>query len=100
MNEIEIALRDSDAMTAFGFRLKNQFMANEAHRRPKELEWLESIRQYKGLYDPDVRIEAGNSRVYPKITRSKINIVLSRLHEMLFPETDKNWEIEPTRTFC
>jgi hypothetical protein len=96
MNEIEIALRDSDAMTAFGFRLKNQFMANEAHRRPKELEWLESIRQYKGLYDPDVRIEAGNSRVYPKITRSKINIVLSRLHEMLFPETDKNWEIEPT----
>lgn len=96
MNEIEIALRDSDAMTAFGFRLKNQFTANEAHRRPKELEWLESIRQYKGLYDPDVRIEAGNSRVYPKITRSKINIVLSRLHEMLFPETDKNWEIEPT----
>jgi hypothetical protein len=83
-------------MTAFGFRLKNQFTANEAHRRPKELEWLESIRQYKGLYDPDVRIEAGNSRVYPKITRSKINIVLSRLHEMLFPETDKNWEIEPT----
>ena len=98
MDEIrdEFAKRDSDVMSAFGFRLKNQFSVNEAHRRPKELEWLESLRQYKGLYDPDVKIQEGNSRVYPKITRSKVNIVLSRLHEMLFPDTDKNWEITPT----
>lgn len=88
--------RNSEAMQAFGFRLKNQFTANEAYRRPKELEWLESLRQYKGLYDPDVKIDTNSSKVYPKITRSKVNIVLSRLHEMLFPETDKNWEITPT----
>ena len=88
--------RDSEAMRAFGMRLKNQFAVNEAYRRPKELEWLESLRQKKGLYDPEVKIDPNNSKVYPKITRSKINIVLSRLHEMLFPETDKNWEIEPT----
>jgi hypothetical protein len=88
--------RNSDAMKAFGFRLKNQFSVNEAYRRPKELQWLEDLRAYKGIYDPDVRIEANASKVYPKITRSKINIVLSRLHEMLFPETDKNWEINPT----
>jgi hypothetical protein len=88
--------RKSEEMTAFGFRLKNQFSLNESYRRPKELEWLESLRQYKGLYDPDVQITPGNSRVYPKITRSKVNIVLSRLHEMLFPETDKNWELDAT----
>src|SRR5512137_127537 len=88
--------RNSEAMTAFGFRLYNQFTKNEAYRRPKELEWLESLRQFKGIYDPDVQIDANNSKVYPKITRSKVNIVLSRLHEMLFPETDKNWEIMPT----
>ena len=88
--------RDSEAMVSFGFRLKNQFAVNEAYRRPKELEWLESLRQYKGLYDPDVKIDTNASKVYPKITRSKVNIVLSRLHEMLFPETDRNWEIEPT----
>lgn len=86
--------RNSEEMANFGFRLKNQFSVNEAHRRLKEMEWLECIRQYKGIYDPDVRIEAGNSRVYPKLTRAKVNIVLSRLHEMLFPETDKNWEID------
>lgn len=88
--------RNSEAMVAFGFRLKNQFSQNKAYRRPKELEWLESLRQYKGLYDPDVKIDPNASKVYPKITRSKVNIVLSRLHEMLFPEIDKNWEIEPT----
>jgi hypothetical protein len=100
MDAIKVAFsrkeRDSEAMRSFGFRLKNQFAMNEAYRRPKELEWLESLRQKKGLYDPEVRIDPNNSKVYPKLTRSKINIVLSRLHEMLFPETDRNWEIQPT----
>jgi hypothetical protein len=88
--------RDSEEMRAFGVRLKNQFAMNEAFRRPKELQWLEDLRAYKGIYDPDVKLASNASKVYPKITRSKINIVLSRLHEMLFPETDKNWEIEAT----
>jgi hypothetical protein len=100
MDQIQTAFskpeRNSEAMRSFGYRLKNQFSQNEAYRRPKELQWLEDLRAYKGLYDPEVKIDANNSKVYPKITRSKINIVLSRLHEMLFPETDKNWEVEPT----
>jgi hypothetical protein len=100
MDAIETAFdknnRNDEAMLSFGGRLRNQFNLNKAYRRPKELEWLESLRQIKGLYDPDVRIEPNNSKVYPKLTRSKLNTVLSRLHEMLFPETDKNWEIEPT----
>lgn len=85
--------RDSEEMRAFGVRLRNQFSMNEAFRRPKEMQWLEDLRAYKGIYDPDVKLAPNASKVYPKITRSKINIVLSRLHEMLFPETDKNWEI-------
>jgi len=99
MDEIKKAFdpkeRNSAEMKAFGFRLRNQFSTNEAYRRPKELQWLEDLRQYKGIYDPDVKIAKNNSKVYPKITRSKVNIVLSRLHEMLFPETERNWEILP-----
>lgn len=87
---------DSEAMKTFGFRLRNQFNTNKVNRRAKELEWLENLRQYKGLYDPDVKIDVNNSKVYPRLTRSKVNIVLSRLHEMLFPETDRNWELSPT----
>ena len=91
----EAAEQDGAAMKSFGYRLRNQFSVNEAYRRPKELQWLEDLRQYKGIYDPDVKIGKNNSKVYPKITRSKVNIVLSRLHEMLFPETERNWEINP-----
>lgn len=88
--------RDATRMQEFGMLLRQQFSMNEAYRRSKELNWLEDLRAYKGLYDPAVKINPGNSRVYPKLTRSKCNMVLSRLHEMLFPETDKNWEIDPT----
>ena len=88
--------RNSEAMVSFGFRLNNQFGTNKMYRRPKELEWIKSLRQVKGIHDPEVKIEPGNSRVYPKITRSKVNIVLSRLHEMLFPDKDSNFTVDPT----
>jgi hypothetical protein len=88
---------DAD-LQEFARRLRAQFEENEKLRRPKETEWLENLRQHKGIYDPNVLalIPANASRVYPKITRARDNTVLSRLHEMLFPDKDKNWEIEPT----
>ena len=85
-----------ERLSTFGQLLWQYWEINRAFRRPKEMEWLESLRQYKGLYDPEVDITPGLSRVYPKLTRSKENQVLSRLMEMLFPEQDKNWEIEPS----
>ena len=88
--------RNSEVMSSFGHRLYNQFLQNKAYRRAKELIWLEDLRSYKGIYDPSVKIDTNNSKVYPKIPRSKVNIVLSRLHEMLFPEKEKNWGLEPT----
>ena len=90
-SEFQSSKRNSEVMVSFGYRLYNQFTLNESFRRAKELQWLEDLRAYKGIYDPDVKISANASKVYPKITRSKVNIVLSRLHEMLFPENDKNF---------
>jgi hypothetical protein len=95
-SEFQESKRNSEVMVSFGARLYNQFTINESFRFAKEQQWLEDLRAYKGLYDPDTKISANASKVYPKITRSKINIVLSRLHEMLFPETDKNFEIKAT----
>lgn len=92
----DVSKKDREKMVSFGYRLRNQYSINKMHRRPKELEWLESLRQYKRLYDPEVAIEENNSKVYPGITRSKLNVVVSRLHDMLFPEMDKNYELEAT----
>lgn len=94
--ELQKSSIDSEGVRAFGHRLYNQFCVNKAFRRSKELMMLEDLRAYKGIYDPSVRIDPDNSHVYPKLTRSKVNIVLSRLHEMLFPENDRNWELLPT----
>lgn len=95
-SEFQESKRNSEVMVSLGARLYNQFLTNEGFRFAKEQQWLEDLRAYKGLYDPDVKISANASKVYPKLTRSKVNIVLSRLHEMLFPENDKNFEIKPT----
>jgi hypothetical protein len=65
-------------------------------RRFKEIEWIASLRQHKGIYDPETLANMTGSRVYPKMTRSKTVMVLSKLHEMLFPGNDRNWEIDTT----
>ena len=67
-------------------------------RAPYEEKWLQALRQHKGIYDPEIldKIDDNSSKVYPKVTRAKDNMALSRLHEMLFPDLDRNWTIEPT----
>lgn len=94
--EFSESKRDSVVMESFGYRLFSKFSLNKTYRRSKELMWLEDIRQFKGIYDPTVKIDPENSHVYPKLTRSKTNTVLSRLHDMLFPEQDRNWELDIT----
>jgi hypothetical protein len=93
---IEAILKDKDFRSNFGIRLHNNFTINEGKRRSKELEWIEDIRQIRGLYDPGVILDKNRSKVYPKMTRKYCNMVLSRLHEMLFPDTDRNFDMEPT----
>lgn len=89
----EAAINDTLAQ-----KLRAMFQEFETLRRPLETEWLENLRQHKGVYDPETlsKIPPNSSKVYPKITRARDNTVLSRLHEMLFPSNDRNWEIEPT----
>lgn len=87
-----------ERMTLVGRKLLTEFEANEVLRREKETEWLESLRQAKGVYDPEVlsKIPMHASKVYPKYTRSKEIPCVAKLNSMLFPDNDKNWEIEPT----
>lgn len=81
------------ALSDLGDRLRSQFLAYETDRRPKEIEWLKSLRQFKGIYEHDVIIPKGRSRAYPRVTRAKAVAARSRLMEMLFPSTEKNWGI-------
>ncbi|MCK5611431.1 hypothetical protein KAR91_56700 [Candidatus Pacearchaeota archaeon] len=88
-----------EVLDRIGVKLKKTFDDTEKKRMLyRETEWLESVRQFKGIYDPEVKakIRAGKSEVYPRYTRSKVQPCVAKLNNMLFPDNDKNWEIQPT----
>lgn len=93
---IEEILKLNEIRESLGRKLKANFVANKSLRKEKETEWLQNLRQIKGIYDPGVLIGKDRSKVYPKMTRKYCRTVLARLHEMLFPETDRNWEMDPS----
>jgi hypothetical protein len=68
-------------------------------RRMTEERWLKDLRQYKGIYEPDVleRIGAARSKAYVKSTRVKVKTIDARVCDLLFPDnTEKNFSISAT----
>lgn len=89
---------NEEQMKKLGTKLFSMFKDYQKDRRECEQQWLKNLRQFKGIYDPEIEgsIGADQSRAYPKITRSKVIGTDARLMEMLFPQTEKNWAIEPS----
>jgi len=99
MPEKKFPITNQEALDSIGVQIRKDFTETENLRKQfRETEWLESIRQYKGIYDPEdlARIQKGKSQVYPRYTRSKVNPAVAKLNDMLFPSNDKNWEIQTT----
>ena len=67
-----------------------------ADRRLAEQKWLRSLRQYLGIYDPDIErtLAVNRSRAYPRITRVKCIALLSRVMNLMFPGNERNWELK------
>ncbi len=82
--------------TALGTSLSNLFTRYEKDRSMWEERMLQNYRQYKGEYDPNVKIDANRSKAYPKVTRVKCIATVARLMQMLFPVSEKNWSIGPS----
>jgi hypothetical protein len=90
---------DAALAAGLGSRLRGRFARAEALRRDVEERWLQDLRQYKGVYDPDVaaRLHPKRSKAYLRLTRNKVRQVDARLGDLLFPGGgQKNWAIEPT----
>jgi hypothetical protein len=60
-----------------------------------ERRWLRNLRQYLGLYDPEIErtLANGRSKAYPRITRVKCLSVLARLMNLMFPGNERNWAL-------
>lgn len=92
-----LPVMDYDQMKVIAMRLTGNWMNYKTDRRSKEEQWVRNARQFRGIYDPEIEryILADQSKAYPKITRTKVIGTLSRLMEMLFPQTEKNWAVKP-----
>lgn len=85
----------AEALARMGNHLSQRFSVHKADRRTQEQQWLRNLYQFTGKYDPEVesKLDANRSRAYPKLTRTKIMVIVARLMNLLFPQGDKSWGI-------
>lgn len=86
----------SEELAMLGGNLRRLFDQYVSDRRVAELRWLRNLRQYMGIYDPDIEKEMApnRSRAYPRVTRVKCISVLSRIMNLMFPGNERNWELK------
>ena len=86
---------DFEKLKALGQRLSKRFADYERDRKQAELRWAKNARQFLGVYDPETAslLDKTRSAAYPKLTRVKCVSMLSRLMNLLFPGTEKNWSV-------
>lgn len=87
---------NKEKLEQMGIKLWGKFNTYANERSQLELQWLKNLRQYKSIYDPEVVIPVGRSRVYSKDTHTKIVGWVAKMMEMMFPAQEKNWGVMPT----
>jgi hypothetical protein len=83
-------------LNQMGNEYSKLFERYSSDRKLIEQKWLRNLRQYLGIYDPEVErlLQANSSRAYPRITRVKCISLLSRVMNLMFPGNERNWEIK------
>ena len=77
--------------------IEGRFKRSKDWRRFDEERWLQSYRNYRGLYGPDVQFtEAERSRVFIKITKTKVLAAYGQITDVLFARQKFPLSIEPT----
>lgn len=84
-----------DQLRLLGQDLMRLFAQYNADRRIAELKWIKNLRQFLGIYDPEIesQLSKNRSQAYPKLTRIKCISTLSRIMNLMFPGDEKNWDL-------
>ena len=91
---IDPARLDAQKLTDFGTTFRSMFETYRKDRKALEDRWLRDMRQFRGIYDPEVKLPKDSTNAYPKLTRRYVIGTVARLMEMLFPQTEKNWGVD------
>ena len=82
---------------SLGADLLGEFEIAKTHRLEAEQRWLKDLRQYKGIYEPDVEAKMKGSKSFLRKTRVKVESVDARLMDLLFPANrERNYSVEAT----
>jgi len=82
-------------LESLGNKLSDLFTAYVSDRRLAELKWTRNLRQYLGIYDPEIegRLSSNRSRAYPRMTRVKLISTVSWVMHLMFPGNERNWQL-------
>lgn len=87
---------DTVQLQQLGQNLDKTFRQYISDRRMAELKWMRNLRQYLGVYDPEIErdLSADRSKAYPRLTRVKCISVQARLMNLMFPGNERNWTLK------
>ncbi|HUH10165.1 MAG TPA: hypothetical protein VLZ73_06420, partial [Brevundimonas sp.] len=86
---------NKETLVALGQEFSKLFKQYASDRVLTEQRWLRNLRQYLGIYDPEVErtLAPSQSRAYPRITRVKCISMLSRIMNLMFQGNERNWAL-------
>ena len=94
------ALEDSNQSTEYDdliSYIEKKYTGAKTARHTDEARWLQSYRNYRGIYGPDVKFtDAEKSRVFIKVTKTKVLAAFSQLCDVLFSQNRFPIGVEPT----
>ena len=77
--------------------IKERYSKAETSRRMDEERWVQSYRNYRGLYGPDVQFTSTEkSKVFVKVTKTKVLAAYGQIAEVLFGGQRFPITIDPT----
>tara|TARA_R110002126_G_scaffold251636_1_gene394629 strand:+ start:2331 stop:4421 length:2091 start_codon:yes stop_codon:yes gene_type:complete len=92
----DYADEDPSVQRLLGYVLERYTKAEDS-RNNEEQRWLQSYRNYRGLYGPDVQfMEAERSRVFIKVTKTKTLAAYGQIVDVLFAGQKFPLSVEPT----
>ena len=97
LNDVEEPSEEPSELRGLVNYVMERYSKAEDTRRQDEDRWLQSYRNYRGIYGPDVQFtEAEKSRVFIKVTKTKTLAAYGQIIDVLFANQKFPISIEPT----
>jgi hypothetical protein len=88
-----------DFTSNLGTKLRGRFSEVKRLRVGMELRWLDDLRQYRGIYSPEIKLDPELSQTYYRMTRIKVRSITARLLDLLFPAGHEYpWSLDAGQT--